>query len=168
MMSTSDLFSLLFFNIRIWRKEKHLEECQVYFFTTFFYTALAEGGTKRVTSWTTRKNLDIFKKKYIFIPVNLGLHWSLCCVVNPGFILNNVNSLNKDQVDDKPYPCILFFDSLLMHPKLDITSNVRKWLNSEWKKLKKWSNQNQMEPFTKKSLLVHAPKGKFLCYIVLS
>ena len=158
-------FCLLFFILRIWRKEKHWEDCPVHIFTTHFYTALKESGTKAVTSWTANKKIDIFRKKFILIPVNQGEHWSLCCVVNPGAILNNVMALNKDPGEDKPYPCILFFDSLKAHPTAAIARKVRKWLNSEWKRLDKASNQaNQDEsnPFTKFSLLVHNPKGEYL------
>jgi Ulp1 family protease len=93
-------------------------------------------------------------------------------VVNPGAILNNVKALNKDPGDDKPYPCILFFDSLKAHPKAAIARKVRNWLNSEWKRLEKASNQvvnqDKSKPFQPTSLLVHNPKGEILGCIVSS
>ena len=36
----------------------------------------------RVRSWTRR--LDIFAAKYIIIPINLGLHWTLVILTHPG------------------------------------------------------------------------------------
>jgi Ulp1 family protease len=149
---------LLFFIIRIWRKERHLEDCPVHFFTTHFYTALEEGPDK-VASWT-EKNIDVFKKKRIFIPINKSLHWSLCCVVNPGAILNNVKELNKNPGDDEPYPCILFFDSMRAHRKLAIVNNVRDWLNLEWTRLGRASTPDKKDPFKHLSLQVHELKGK--------
>jgi hypothetical protein len=74
--------------------------------------------------------------------------------------LNNVKALNQDLDDYKLYPCILFFDSLKAHRKAAIARNVRNWLNSEWKRLKKASSQDEEEPFKTSSLLVHDPKGE--------
>ena len=161
-MSTSHMFCLMFFIIRIWRKEKHLEECPVHFFSTHFYPwLLEEGGLKRVSSWTAQKNIDVFRKKWIFIPINhADTHWSLCCVVNPGFILNSVEALKKDPRDDEPYPCILYFDSMRGHAKETLVLNVQKWLNSEWTRLDKATNRNESKPFNDSSLPVHNPKGE--------
>jgi len=52
-------------------------------------STLASDGAKAVSSWTAKKKIDIFEKKLIFVPVNSDLHWSLCVIVNPGFIANN-------------------------------------------------------------------------------
>ncbi len=52
-------------------------------------TTLKEKGPNAVTSWTEKKNIDLFQKKFVFIPVNADLHWSLCVVVNPGKVANN-------------------------------------------------------------------------------
>jgi len=59
-------------------------------------TTLKNDGPEAVASWTKKKNINIFEKKLIFIPVNADLHWSLCVVVNPGLIVNNHN-------DDVPF-----------------------------------------------------------------
>ncbi len=61
----------------------------VHIFTSHFMSTLASDGPKAVSSWTAKKKIDIFEKKLIFVPVNSDLHWSLCVVVNPGFIANN-------------------------------------------------------------------------------
>ena len=61
----------------------------VHVFTSHFMTTLSNEGPEAVSSWTAKKKIDIFEKKLIFVPVNRDLHWSLCVVVNPGFIGNN-------------------------------------------------------------------------------
>jgi Ulp1 family protease len=51
-------------------------------------TTLKEKGPNAVASWTEKKNINLFEKKLVFIPVNADLHWSLCVVVNPGKVDN--------------------------------------------------------------------------------
>jgi sentrin-specific protease 7 len=103
-----------------------------HFFSSHFYTKLSEEGPNGVTSWTIKKDINIFTLNYIFIPVNLSLHWSLCVVVNPGYILNEFDDITSD---GDLCPCIIFFDSLGAHDMSLIADNVRKWLNSEWQRL---------------------------------
>lgn len=77
---------------RISRQESHNPNSDVHFFTTHFMTTLKKDGPKAVASWTVKKNINIFEKKFIFIPIHADLHWSLCVVVNPGLIANFFNS----------------------------------------------------------------------------
>jgi len=56
-----------------------------------------------VRKWT--KNVDIFTKDFLVIPVNYHLHWSLAIVCNPQGILDN-------SINSKGRCCILGFDSL--------------------------------------------------------
>lgn len=151
---------------RIWRKERH-SATDVHFFTSHFYSTLAKGGPKAVTSWTAKKNIDIFTKKFIFIPINQSLHWSLCVVVNPGEIRNEIDECNIEVDDDSLFPCILFFDSLRAHRKNVIAKNVRNWLNSEWERLEKAKAPYEEAPFTNKTMKVFDPRGTFtLCLLV--
>ncbi|RKP03669.1 hypothetical protein CXG81DRAFT_16899 [Caulochytrium protostelioides] len=39
----------------------------------------------RVKTWTAK--IDIFAKKYVFVPINQHLHWFLALIVNPGRLL---------------------------------------------------------------------------------
>ena len=80
-------FSLHFIH-RISRQESQNPNSNVHFFTSHFMTTLKDDGPDAVASWTAKKNINIFEKKLIFIPVNADLHWSLCVVVNPGLIAN--------------------------------------------------------------------------------
>ncbi|KAB5515286.1 hypothetical protein PHYPO_G00250110, partial [Pangasianodon hypophthalmus] len=54
---------------------------QVYFFNSFFYDKLRTKGYEGVKRWT--KNVDIFQKKFLLIPIHLEVHWSLVCVNVP-------------------------------------------------------------------------------------
>lgn len=60
-------------------------------------STIKDDGPEAVASWTAKKNINIFDKKLIFIPVNADLHWSLCVVVNPGLIANNYDQ----ELDEK-------------------------------------------------------------------
>ncbi|CAB9506597.1 Sentrin-specific protease 7 [Seminavis robusta] len=111
----------------------------VHCFSSHFFTTLDDEGPDAVTKWTARRNIDIFKKKFIFIPINEALHWSLCVVVNPGSVL--------EEADDQPMACMIFLDSLKAHSKSKVSKTVRKWLTSEWKRLK--PDSDNKDPFLK-------------------
>ena len=77
-----------FLSNRISRGESKQPSSNVHFFTSHFMTTMKEKGPEAVASWTEKKNIDLFQKKLVFIPVNADLHWSLCVVVNPGLAAN--------------------------------------------------------------------------------
>ncbi|XP_051981280.1 sentrin-specific protease 3-like [Xyrauchen texanus] len=54
---------------------------KVHFFNSFFYDKLRTKGYDGVKRWT--KNVDIFKKNFLLIPIHLEVHWSLVCVNVP-------------------------------------------------------------------------------------
>ena len=79
----------------------HHNLAPVYAFSSMFYTKLCEkrprgeNGERRtqhsnVKRWT--KNVDLFSKDFIFIPINIGAHWSLICVVRPGALITDYES----------------------------------------------------------------------------
>jgi Ulp1 family protease len=143
----------------MWWKEKHVDGCCVHCFTTHFCTQLLDNGPMGVARWTAKKHLDVFTKKFLFIPVNkCGEHWSLCVVINPGAIRKNVKSRNVKPANEDAYPCILFFDSLGWRVVVDhACTAIRAWLNSEWKRLNK---EEQEDLFTPESLNVYFPTGE--------
>lgn len=51
---------------------------KVHFFNSFFYDKLRTKGYEGVKRWT--KNVDIFSKQLLLIPIHLEVHWSLVCV----------------------------------------------------------------------------------------
>jgi sentrin-specific protease 7 len=99
--------------------------------------------------------MDIFSKRYIFVPVNQALHWSLCIVVNPGLI----TAFNDDDVDVE-VPCLIFLDSLQCHSRKEIAQNLHTWLNVEWIR-KQNVNENLFTPIT---MGCFSPKGMFFLF----
>jgi hypothetical protein len=157
------LFALL---TRISRKD---DGSLVHFFSSHFYSALVEEGPRGVARWTQKKGIDIFEKRFIFVPINKSLHWSLCVVINAGAIIEHNkwagNGFDGEEPNaDTPFPCILFLDSLKAHQKAQVGNNIIKWLNAEWKRLRK-SDDPALAPFTasKNSMEVFSPKSKYLC-----
>jgi Ulp1 protease family, C-terminal catalytic domain len=143
----------------IWR---NCEKSNIHYFTTLFFTTLEKKGAVGVSRWTEKRGVDIFTKKFIFIPINKNQHWSLCVVVNPGAIVERLNVMRDDvknvnnvSNEDDPYPCLLFFDSLKTHAKARFAKLVRTWLNSEWHRLQ--PNHVLNDPFTADSMRLCSP-----------
>jgi len=144
------------------RSENSLES-NLHFFTSHFFTTLMEDSIETVTSWTAKKNIDIFSKKFIFIPINEYLHWSLCVVINSSMVLNlAANSSSKLENDcredsQSEYPVILFMDSLKAHKKVKVAKNIRRWMNSEAKRLGHIEDDGD-DLFTPQSIKLFDPK----------
>jgi len=137
------------------RGEPQGKDSDVHFFTSHFMTTLKKDGPKAVYSWTAKKNIDVFKKKFIFVPVNADLHWSLCVVVNPGLIANTFEDALVPMTAE--HPCILFLDSLKMHSKHNYAKHIRKWLNFQWKRLGK-GKVHGVTPFRDDTMRLKSPK----------
>ena len=143
--------------------DRHASDLHI--FSSHFFTTLSDDGTDAVRSWTAKKNINIFQKKLIFIPINQSLHWSLCVVVNPGAI---INASNDEGSSDDPIACMIFLDSLKAHRKAWVRTQVMKWLNAEWTRLKKEEDGTYTgNRFTKKTFPIFDPVGKFAVSIAL-
>jgi Ulp1 family protease len=58
-------------------------------------------------NWTKsrKKTIYVFEKKFLFIPINDDLHWSLCVVVNPGVVVRkSPKTKRKDAEDAEEWP----------------------------------------------------------------
>jgi len=109
---------------------------RVHLFNTFFFkkwTQCTQRNTEGsfeydasrytiVSKWT--KNVDIFSKDFLVIPVNHKLHWTLAIVCFPGAVVENQ--------DSKHHYCILGFDSLKMFRRSHF-EEITKYLNMAWK-----------------------------------
>jgi Ulp1 family protease len=66
-------------------------QARVHAFNCQFYTRLTtypsnlHSGYELVARWT--KNIDLFDRDFVLIPVNYSYHWSLAVVVRPGAVL---------------------------------------------------------------------------------
>ena len=67
-----------------------------------------------VARWTKKE--DIFQKDIVIIPLCLAKHWSLVCIIG----------LERTDSSQNNLPCILFFDSLDIHPYKSILKNILK------------------------------------------
>jgi Ulp1 family protease len=52
----------------ITRMTRNYFESNLHIFSSHFYTTLAKSDPSAVRSWTERKKIDIFVKRFIFIP----------------------------------------------------------------------------------------------------
>ena len=143
---------------RISRGESRLPSSDVQFFTSHFMTNLKKNGPDAVLSWTEKKDINIFEKKLIFIPVHADLHWSLLVVVNPGQI---ANVYNDDIPETEDHSFILFLDSLKMHNQHVYADHIRQWLNSEHRRLGRGEVGDRFDPFMRDSIRVVSPKSTY-------
>jgi Ulp1 protease family, C-terminal catalytic domain len=131
------------------------DKSMMHIFSTHFFTSMVDNGPDGVTNWTVKKNINIFEKKLLFIPINKTMHWSMVVVVNPRHI---VNMEKPDEAkEDDPASFLLFFDSLRAHQIAIIAKRIRAWLNSEWKRLKLNLEFERDDPFSPKTMVVYNP-----------
>ena len=78
-------------------------------------------------SWT--KNVDLFKKDYLFIPVCENLHWSLLIVCHPG------RGAIKSNTNDPRVPgaFMMHLDSMRSASTYTIGKLIKMYLQNEWK-----------------------------------
>lgn len=74
----------------LFRNMSDADRARVHCFNCMFYTRLTaerghEAGHALVSRWT--KNVDIFSKDFVLIPINYSYHWSLAVIVRPGALL---------------------------------------------------------------------------------
>ena len=142
---------------------------RIHVFSSLFYTKLTEDsreneGYELVKRWT--KNVDIFEKEFLVIPINFANHWSLVVIVRPSICMEEYDSLSRsssngteekaggEESDNKS--CILFMDSLGMHSPSQIGKKLRSYLAREWADKKK--PQENMDVHKIKSLALNNAK----------
>ena len=150
-----------FGSCRISRDNTTLDS-RFHFFTSHFYSRLAAEGPDSVAGWTRRKNINIFNKKLIFVPINKTMHWSLCVVVNPGAL---VDAAGRKPTKDDQLSCMIFMDSLRMHNKSAVANHIRRWLNSEYnriagEKVTKGKRMAEETFFSLDNFPIFSPRGK--------
>ena len=106
----------------------------------------SEAGYHNVRRWT--RNVDIFSKTYLVVPVNEHLHWSLAIVCNPSLTPSDVTQTFTKVIDDETdaeddasalmedeckqrEPCIIVLDSLGTHNTRKVCQRVRHYLDHE-------------------------------------
>ncbi|XP_046848658.1 sentrin-specific protease 6-like isoform X2 [Xenia sp. Carnegie-2017] len=189
----NDVIIDFYLNYLINEKLSQQDRERVHLFSTFFYLRLtqkftdnsAEVGSpsnmhRLVKSWT--KNVDIFSKDFIAIPMNESSHWFLTIICFPRMVVQKIEDNLEETVVEEPteercqgseetkdsdlddfelkctppktkskcgrkrkskevlprkeWPCILIFDSLGSHRRAKAISNLRNYLNCEWRERK--------------------------------
>eukprot|EP01129_Flabellula_baltica_P002209 TRINITY_DN12050_c0_g1_i1.p1 TRINITY_DN12050_c0_g1~~TRINITY_DN12050_c0_g1_i1.p1 ORF type:complete len:317 (-),score=76.02 TRINITY_DN12050_c0_g1_i1:42-992(-) len=121
-----------------------------YFYPTHFYSNLVKKGYNSVRKWT---KTDIFKKKFLFVPINEYSHWKLVIVCNPGTVDVFPNPSKA--------PCILILDSLHSTKDEGIGNKIRNYLNLEWSDKKEWSEEGFPRLFSQTNMplyIIDVPK----------
>lgn len=115
---------------------------------THFYTKLTQ-SIDEASRWMREKNINVFEKKFVLIPINwTEEHWSLCVLVNADES-NKVNGRGGG---------LLYFDSLSSDNtrRMQVHTNILAWLNSELKR-----HKTKKQPLTKETWPLCIPEGKF-------
>ncbi|KAH6793441.1 hypothetical protein C2S52_003918 [Perilla frutescens var. hirtella] len=137
-------------------RTKAEEQRRFHFFNTFFFQKLdavrrdlsracreRDDAFQSVRKWT--RNVNIFEKDYIFIPVNFSLHWSLIIICHPGEV---ANLRNKDMGESSQVPCILHLDSIRgSHGGFE--DLIRSYLREEWKERRNEQDEDISMKFLK-------------------
>ncbi|XP_050066575.1 sentrin-specific protease 6-like [Aphis gossypii] len=166
---------LIEFYLNYWYTEKLSEEDRkrTYVFSTYFYTTLAKSFNafdypahftasqirhEKVKKWT--KNVDIFEKDFVFIPVNENQHWFMAVICFPNlsgkvnmkdgtpvnepdddagrYVVPPIKSIAIGRNESDPntedlWPCILILDSLSGGVRrARITATLCDWLKQEY------------------------------------
>jgi hypothetical protein len=119
---------------------------KIFAFSSLFYAKLTElkdnkSAHNLVSGWS--KSIDIFDLDFIFIPVFLNSHYSLCVVVRPSLLQSS-----KAIHDTSNLSCLLFMDSLQLHSVKTVGEVITNYLSNEWKAKKcKTSCYNNFNDF---------------------
>ena len=140
----------------------------VHAFPCDFFTMLSAGNERgklradkdkarrvyaRVERWT--RNVDIFAKRFLLVPVLDQQHWSLAIVCHPGELAKRALARERRELDvgatededegeDCPVrPCVIHMDSNRQHSARKIEKWLRCFLEMEWRK-----RHSDEEPFT--------------------
>ena len=120
-------------------------------FRSHFYSKLEDSGPDAILSWTD-KNVNVFERSIIFIPVNQSLHWTLLVVVNCGSIIST-------ETPNDETSAIYHFDSCRTSLDRSKSANlIYDWLNTE---MERRGCNNQGKRFNTTTLPLISPDGKF-------
>lgn len=80
---------------------------------------------KAVSKWT--QGVNIFEKKYLFIPINESMHWSLAVVCHLDQLRPSIGEDETEETENKgDCPCILILDSMKSHRTQKTAGYIRK------------------------------------------
>jgi Ulp1 family protease len=109
-----------------------------------------------VAHWTKNCGINVLEKKLVLIPINKQNHWSLCAVINAGYIDYGGVSITLNGVT----PVILLLDSLRLHSVSEVSDNIQMWLNAEYRKKE---GSTVFNGFTIRSIYLKGKTIDFFC-----
>jgi Ulp1 family protease len=112
------------------RMESH-PDSSIHTMITDICTKLEHEGAESILHLTTKNNIDILSKKFVFVPIHKNQHWSLMVIVN-AYLVDHFDELDAAS----EFPCMLHLDRLSLHDRKEIADKLRLWLNAAWKKNK--------------------------------
>ena len=152
-----------------------------YSYNSLFYSKIRgsenmEKSYMSVERWT--KNIDIFDKKLVVVPINEGEHWSVVFILQPCLLLPKTaddganadvdesevkeeKDAAKDKAKESPkmHPAILFYDSLGYHSKNKVAKKICDYLRLEYLS-KKHQEAFKKGGLTVKNAAEHIPEYK--------
>jgi len=156
--------SIVDFYIR-YCKDKYVDnqdKDRFYFFNTYFYNILTTQNKvtdayPKISKWT--RDVDIFSKDFLFIPICENFHWTLIIVTFPYLDFEKKSTTSR--------PTMLYLDSLKSGLG-KISHKIREYLSLEWnnKKSKPSNGEIPEKVFTYKTLPLlrcNVPKQNNLC-----
>jgi len=133
------IFSTMFYKRLLQSPKKNAKKVPHY--ETDQNLTTAEKRHFRVAGWT--KNLDLFSKDVVIIPICEHSHWYLVVVIKPGLINIPVESEERTV---KGEPFVIVLDSL-GGSKTSAIANIQQYLRCEWRK-KKCAGEGDTEEFS--------------------
>lgn len=106
------------------------------FFSSFFFGRLRRSGAidyQGVKKWT--KDVDLFAKRYVFVPICDSYHWSLIIVANLNMLEDVLESESRGTGSNSPR--IIYLDSLDPKRGTEFGKTIRRYLVEEWLTRKK-------------------------------
>jgi len=104
---------------------------EMYIFSSFFYTKLREKLFDEIDRWGQRMaGFDLFEKRFLFVPINESLHWSLAIICNAGRM--GLTEEERELLPAQDKPCIIFLDSLACHRNSKIYEMLVDYLARKW------------------------------------
>lgn len=107
------------------------DQNRVHIYDPFFYSQLMDNKMNSlnynlIKKWT--KGFDIFQKEFVFVPIEQNMHWSLLCIVGLQYLkwIEGRPATLAELLEDDKTPCILFMDSLNIHPYEEFNINILK------------------------------------------
>lgn len=141
-------FFLKYFHQVVSENDKTLGN-SIYIFNTFFYEKLSlkrkdesVSNYSKVKTWTSK--VDLFKMKYVIVPINYKMHWYLAIIYNLPALLRDKSEGSRpvEEVDStvsnplrpisKKDDCVIFvLDSLRSRNYIGLTKNMKDYIYEE-------------------------------------